>query len=69
MTGILLAEYAPADARVLMLGAEGGLKLRALAEAYPGWTFVGVDPARAMLHPAERMLDVASRTGDPRRGV
>ncbi len=44
MTGILLAEYAPADARVLMLGTGGGLELRALAEAYPGWTFVGVDP-------------------------
>ncbi|MBY0142724.1 class I SAM-dependent methyltransferase, partial [Methylorubrum populi] len=45
-----------ADARVLVLGAGGGLELRALAEAHPGWTFVGVDPAREMLRQAERTL-------------
>ena len=56
MTGILLAEGAPPDARVLVLGAGGGLELRALAEAQPGWTFVGVDPAREMLLQAERTL-------------
>ncbi|MFB0489975.1 tRNA (cmo5U34)-methyltransferase [Methylobacterium sp. OAE515] len=56
MTGILLSEHAPADARVLVLGAGGGLELLALAEAHPGWTFVGVDPARAMLRQAERTL-------------
>lgn len=56
MTGILLAEHAPADARVLVLGAGGGLELQALAEAHPGWTFVGVDPAREMLRQAERTL-------------
>lgn len=56
MTGILLAEEAPHDARVLVLGAGGGLELRALAEAHPGWTFVGVDPAREMLLQAERTL-------------
>jgi tRNA (cmo5U34)-methyltransferase len=57
MTGILLAEQAPADARVLVLGAGGGLELRALAEAHPGWTFVGVDPAAPMLRLAERTLE------------
>jgi tRNA (cmo5U34)-methyltransferase len=56
MTGILLAEHVPADARVLVLGAGGGLELRALAVAHPGWTFVGVDPAREMLRQAERTL-------------
>ena len=56
MTGILLAERTPADARILVLGAGGGLELRALAEAQPGWTFVGVDPAREMLLQAERTL-------------
>ena len=56
MTGILLAEHAPPDARVLVLGAGGGLELRALAEAQPGWRFVGVDPAVEMLRQAERML-------------
>ena len=56
MTGILLAESTPPDARVLVLGAGGGLELRALAEAHPEWTFVGVDPAREMLRQAERTL-------------
>src|SRR3954469_6571815 len=45
MTGILLAERAPADARVLVLGAGGGLEIKALGEAHPGWSFVGVDPS------------------------
>ncbi|MFS0772728.1 class I SAM-dependent methyltransferase [Sphingomonas sp. 1P08PE] len=56
MTSVLLAERAPDDAKVLVLGAGGGLELKALAEAHPGWTFVGVDPAPAMLGLAERTL-------------
>jgi len=56
MTALLLAEHAPADARVLVVGAGGGLELKALAETHPGWTFVGVDPAAAMLSLAERTL-------------
>jgi len=56
MTGVLLAEHAPPQARVLVLGAGGGLELKALAEAQPGWTFVGVDPAPAMLDLAARTL-------------
>ena len=61
MTGILLAERAPPDAQVLVLGAGGGLELKALAEAQPGWPFVGVDPAAAMLRQAERTLGAAHR--------
>ncbi|WGD49687.1 class I SAM-dependent methyltransferase [Bradyrhizobium sp. CB1650] len=56
MTAVLLAERAPKDARVLVLGAGGGLELRALAQAHPRWTFVGVDPAGAMLDEARRVL-------------
>lgn len=56
MTALLLAERAPRDGRVLVLGAGGGLELKALAEAQPGWTFVGVDPAPEMLKLAERNL-------------
>lgn len=56
MTGVLLAERVPHNAKVLVLGAGGGLELKALAEAYPGWTFVGVDPAEQMLRLAERTL-------------
>lgn len=56
MTGLLLAERAPERARVLVIGAGGGLELTALAQAHPGWTFVGVDPAAEMLRLAERTL-------------
>ncbi len=56
MTTILLGERAPRDARVLVLGAGGGLELKALAEAHPAWTFDGVDPAAEMLKQAVRTL-------------
>lgn len=56
MTGILLAERAPRHAEVLVLGAGGGLELKALAEAHPDWSFVGVDPAAPMLDLAHRTL-------------
>jgi tRNA (cmo5U34)-methyltransferase len=56
MTSILLGERAPDNARVLVLGAGGGLELKALALAHPGWTFVGVDPAKPMLDLAAQTL-------------
>lgn len=49
MTLLLLAERAPQDARVLVLGAGGGMELKVFAEAQPGWRFDGVDPSAAML--------------------
>jgi len=56
MTGLLLAERVPAEAHILVLGAGGGLELKAMADAYPGWTFTGVDPAGAMLRLAAQTL-------------
>jgi tRNA (cmo5U34)-methyltransferase len=56
MTGLMLAERVPANARLLVLGAGGGSELRAMAESYPEWTFVGVDPAAEMLRLAERTI-------------
>ena len=53
MTTMLLAERMPANGRVLVLGAGGGLELAALAEAQPGWSFDGVDPSADMLQVAE----------------
>lgn len=49
MVSQLLAERVPEVARVLVLGAGGGLELRALAEAHPGSSLVGVDPSAEML--------------------
>lgn len=56
MTALLLAEAAPSEADVLVLGAGGGLELRAFASARPGWMFTGVDPSAAMLDLAGRTL-------------
>ena len=58
MASLLLAEPAGTAARVLVVGAGGGLELRAMAEAQPGWHFVGVDPSAAM-------LDIARQTAAP----
>ncbi len=68
MTTLLLAERAPADARVLVLGAGGGLELKAFAQAHPGWTFDGVDPAAEMLKLAERTLGPLAARVTLRRG-
>ncbi|HMN51781.1 MAG TPA: class I SAM-dependent methyltransferase [Xanthobacteraceae bacterium] len=56
MTSVLLAERAPVDARVLVLGAGGGLELKALASDHPRWTFTGIDPAKPMLDLAAKAL-------------
>jgi tRNA (cmo5U34)-methyltransferase len=49
MTMLLLSEGARKDARILVVGAGGGMELMALAEAQPEWSFVGVDPSGPML--------------------
>ena len=56
MTRLLLAERSPANARILVLGAGGGLELKVFADAHPAWTFCGVDPSAEMLALARRTL-------------
>lgn len=56
MVTVLVDERAPADGRILVLGAGGGLETKAFAEAHPGWTFDAVDPAAAMLDLAAKTL-------------
>ncbi|WP_430391811.1 class I SAM-dependent methyltransferase [Dyella sp. 20L07] len=56
MASLLLAERVPAQGRVLVLGAGGGLELKAFAEGQPEWSFLGVDPSAEMLSLAERTL-------------
>ena len=62
MAGLLLRERVPADGRVLVLGAGGGLELRAFAEAWPQWHLLGIDPSAPMLELAVQTLgSLASR--------
>jgi len=56
MAMLLLAERAPQDARVLVVGAGGGLELKVFAESQQHWRFDGVDPSAEMLKLAERAL-------------
>lgn len=56
MTTQLLSERMPPAGRVLVLGAGGGLELKAFAEARPAWTFDGIDPSAAMLELARQTL-------------
>lgn len=53
---MLLAERVPENARVLVLGAGGGLELKTFAESHPGWSFDAVDPSAPMLKLAERTV-------------
>ena len=62
MGALLLAERVPGDGHVLVLGAGGGLELKAFAQAQPGWRFVGVDPSAEMMKLAQATLGpLASR--------
>jgi len=56
MTSMLLAERVPTQGRLLVLGAGGGLELKALADDHPGWAFDGVDPSADMLRVAEQSV-------------
>lgn len=58
MAMVLLAERSPENARVLVLGAGGGLEIKSFAEAQPAWTFDGVDPSA-------QMLSLARTTSEP----
>lgn len=56
MTALLLAERAPANGNVLVVGAGGGMELNVFARLFPGWTFDGVDPSAEMLDMARKNL-------------
>jgi tRNA (cmo5U34)-methyltransferase len=56
MVTLLLAERTPSNGRVLVLGAGGGLELKAFAEAQPDWSFDGVDPSADMLQLARQTV-------------
>lgn len=60
MIGLQLAERMPGDGRLLVLGVGGGMEIKALAQEYSGWRFIGVDPL-------QDMLDLAGHTTAPHR--
>jgi len=56
MAGLLLAERAPTDGRILVLGAGGGMELELFARMQADWRFTGVDPSAEMLELARTQL-------------
>jgi tRNA (cmo5U34)-methyltransferase len=56
MVMLLLAEQAPKEAHILVVGAGGGMETKAMAAAQPAWRFTGVDPSPAMLDLARQTL-------------
>jgi tRNA (cmo5U34)-methyltransferase len=56
MVALLLAERLGPEAQLLVLGADGGLELKALAGFRPGWRFTGVDPSAEMLAVAAAVI-------------
>lgn len=68
MVMILLAEHAPDDARILVVGAGGGLEIKALAEARSHWRFDGVDPSAEMLKLAQATLGPLAARADLHHG-
>ena len=56
MAWLLLDEHMPPHGRLLVLGAGGGLELKAFADAHPGWRFDGIDPSGPMLALAAAIL-------------
>jgi tRNA (cmo5U34)-methyltransferase len=56
MVSMLLAERVPEQGRVLVLGAGGGMEIKALADAHAGWRFDGIDPSADMLRLATETI-------------
>lgn len=69
MAMLLLAEEAPEAAHILVVGAGGGMEIRAMAEMRPAWRFTGVDPSGPMLDLARDVLEPVADRVDLRKGT
>ncbi|MEO1151611.1 MAG: class I SAM-dependent methyltransferase [Pseudomonadota bacterium] len=56
MVNVLLRERTPTDAQIFVHGAGGGAEIALFAAENPGWRFLGVEPAKAMLTEAAARL-------------
>lgn len=68
MTGVLIRERVPDDARILVHGCGGGLELETFARENAGWRLTGVDPAEPMLEQARLRLGSLSGRVDLHHG-
>ena len=57
MAGVLIREFAPSSASVLIHGAGGGLEIETFARENSDWTFLGIEPAKPMLDAARDRLN------------
>lgn len=63
-----LAERAGEQASILVLGAGGGLEIRAMAELQPGWRFAGVDPSAEMIEMGREVCALSAERIDWTQG-
>ncbi|MAM38448.1 MAG: methyltransferase [Erythrobacter sp.] len=68
MAMLLLFERLGSAADILVLGAGGGLELKALAEAQANWRFTGIDPSSEMLDLARTVLGTLESRVDLKEG-
>lgn len=55
----IVLEGRPVHARVLSVGVGTGADILALAKAFPGWSFVAVEPSRSMLNVCRERMESA----------
>lgn len=59
----LVLKKLPPKAQILSVGAGTGAEILALAEIYPGWTFVAIEPSLSMLEVCKERLKAAGILG------